>query len=324
MSELAGGLATGLSVFLVGLAVKAVDDLLDEPEGFARGAGSWVALSPYVALALVVAAGLAPAAAVSLFLAAYAIGMAPSPFAGQPSGLPSWGESVICVGLGALFAGPIEALGSVLLVASVQALDDFADLAIDRASGRANIALAVGRWPALALAALLWVAALALSPSKALSGLAVMALLVVVPAVASLYASRAGVGEAELPAAGGPLAGVRGTGLLPAVGGAALAGLLGLAGAALGPGLIRSGSRHGPGIPAGPPSSSTHGVVGAGVEGWSLFLLGLAACAAVTGGLVLAYRRGLQEGRRKGSLAEQALSALRERADTLDGAGRPE
>ncbi len=320
---LAGGLVTGLAVFLVGLAVKAVDDLLDEPERYARdtaGQAAYAGVIPYVALALAAAAGLAPSAAVSLFLAAYAIGMAPSPFIRLPSGLPSWAESVVGVGLGVLLTGPVETLGSLLLVAGAQALDDLLDLAIDRAAGTANIALALGRWPTLALGALLWAAASALSPAKALSGLAVLTLIVAAPAAARLRSSRSEARPAESPSAPGSRSQIGRTGLPLTAGGAAAAGLLGLAGAAIGPGLLTSKSGLGRGIPVTSASPGAQGVAGAGIAGWALLLVGFVACAAVTGGLALAYRRGLEAGRRKGSAAERALGALRERATALDGA----
>ncbi len=312
----AGGLGLGLAVFLTALAVKTMDDLLDEPEEASAGVGTGTAVA-YVALLLVLAGGLAPAATVSLFLAAYAIGMAPGPAGRLPSGLPTWAESLVAIGFAVLVAGPAEALGSMLLVAGVQVFDDFWDYERDRALGLANIGLAVGRWPALTLALIFFAAGLTVSPGKTLAGVAAAGALVAgsgakpgpdrFPELAWLPrrgddrrrpgSSRPGSPRFRLAAVG------------------VAAAVLGAAGTA----VAAAVSERLP--PAGEAAGVCRGTVAGGWGSWPVLAAGalVVLMAAAGTGLLWAYRRGLETGRRRGAEAEKALAVLRARAERLEG-----
>lgn len=298
------GALLGLGVLLTALAVKAMDDFLDEPERtVAVAAGPSV--TAYVAVCLAAAAGLAPGPVISLFLAAYAVGMAPSPWQRLPSGLPSWAESAGAVGLSALIAGPVETAGSLLLLAAIQVFDDFWDLRCDRAGGKASAGLALGRWPALALAAVFFGAAAAFSPAKALAGLAAAVGIVTAPPteVPTEFVWLAGHGAEE-----GLAASRKARLRLAAVAAACcLAGALGTTAATL---------WRLPGPAVGTAS-------GAGV-GWTFFdglTLAVASLAALlaAGGCVQAYRRGFFSGLARSRRAAEAARALVARADELDG-----
>ncbi len=282
---LATGFAAGLAVFLTALAVKALDDLLDEPEGRGGRAGG---VAAYVAVLLVVAAGLDRRVAVSLFLAAYAVGMVSSPLTRLPSGLPSWGESLVAVGLGACLTGALEVLGSVLVVTAVQVFDDFWDLARDREAGRVGVAAAIGRWPALALAVLLYIAAALISPVKTLPTLAAVGVLVV---------PEGGRRRGEGRNPGLPRFAIWGLG-------AAFLGAVGEASGGGGAALLD---------PAGL-------ALGGNPAEWGLLAAGCLLVVAVAGGLVKAYSRGHDEGRRRGIEVGKALTLLQLRADHLDEA----
>lgn len=147
LSEL---LAQVLAAVAVAAAVRFLDDAVDghrdSPlKGFSSsllGEGGRVAYALFFfALAVVFDRGWA----VTLFLAAYAVGMASEPGRALPSGLPSWVESAVAaiVSLGGF--GLPATISSLAAVASVQAVDDLVDRKKDRLEGRrGNWALALG------------------------------------------------------------------------------------------------------------------------------------------------------------------------------------
>ena len=303
VSPLVNGVATGLAVFLTALAVKALDDLLDEPERDAGEAGRTVGrggpwLAAYIAAALVLAAGLAPGASVSLFLMAYAVGMLPSLSEKLPSGLPSWAESVAALAIAVLLDGPLETLGSLLVIAGAQAFDDYRDAGEDRAAGRASLAAALGRRGALVAAILLGLGALVVAPAKALSGAAVTVALVLGWAGRKdpLGGGGEGTGKFAAAATGVAAAGLGGLGALISPGGRAFvfhAGQTPAAGQAL-------------------PASWWP---------WLAVLLGAVAVLAIAYGFAAAYRRGLRRGLAEGTEAGRALARLEVAARRLEGEG---
>lgn len=128
-------LGTAAAVALTGAAVKLMDDWLDAEQDAAAGRPNWSSAlgraSPVYALALLaVAATLDPAAAGSLFLASYALGML---WGGdefprrQPSRLPAWLEAALAVLVGAGTTGPLEMVGALGSVAALQLADHLWD-----------------------------------------------------------------------------------------------------------------------------------------------------------------------------------------------------
>jgi len=287
----------GLSVFFTALAVKFLDDLLDEPERVAATVGAPKAAA-YSGLFLALGAGIAPGTAVSLFLAAYAVGMLPSLGERLPSGVPSWVESAAAVLLSAVLTGPLETAGSLLLMAAVQTADDVLDAEHDRAEGRPNITDAVGKGPAVAMAGVIYGLALAFSPEKAL------AVLVVTAPVVSGWAGGADIFRALAPGRTGPAC-ARVRFRLAVMGvAAALAGALGRTAAPLF-GLPERGAFAGIWLP---PDERV----------WLVLLAACLVGGLTVGGLAAAYRRGLTAGRRREREASGALARLERRADELD------
>ncbi len=310
---MAGG-GVGLAVFLTALTVKALDDLIDEPEGLL-----WMSdvtrVFAYSLLFLVAAAGVAPGATVSLFLCAYALGMAPTPGERLPSGLPSWAESLGAVLFAALVTGPLETAGSLLLLAGIQVVDDLWDVERDRSAGTANIALAVGRRAAAALAVLFFAGALLLSPPKALAGAVMAAWLVFGPGPALGPVLGSGRGEAVSVGVGTCTGGARGqrSPFGAAAAGVASVTLAGLAAVVRPAGFTFSGVTA-----LGDPQPWLGGVIPLGGGSWFIWFGSLALAAAATSGLLLAYRRGHAAGLSRGRAAREALNHLMRRAGRLE------
>jgi len=291
------GAAVGLAVFLAALGIKAMDDLLDEPERPSYQ-GSDARTAVYVASALVAACGLAPRTAVSLFLAAYALGMAPVPERRLPTGLPSWVEGVGALVLSAILAGPGQTAGSFGLMAGIQAVDDYRDRAVDSSQGRANIALAAGPVPTLVIAAVTCTLALVFSPAKVLASVPVVLALVVLPPHSPGTVRRV-VDQVRFRTAA------------VAVGSVVLG--------AVGQVFVGAGLLSGAGEPGAPPGGADT------LTGLWTWVLPVALATLLLGGLSvvnLAYRRGVARGRRRGREAEKALQALRARAEAFERAGR--
>ena len=119
------------AITLSGLAIKLLDDYLDRQE-----ADELRPLPAYAILALSVAVALAPGPALSLFLAAYAVGMLKDLAVPFPAGLVGWQEIALVLLGGLLLTGWREMLGSVALMVAAQSAVDLLDWGLDRAHGR--------------------------------------------------------------------------------------------------------------------------------------------------------------------------------------------
>lgn len=169
-----GWLAAVAGLVLTGLAVRLVDDALDQEEDAAAQVPNLAAaLGPgsvaYAGASLALAALLLPQHGPALFLAAYAWGMAGALTERLPSRLPGWLESIGAVALLLLLVPGGVGLWALLLMGAFQA----ADWAVDGApgpvrSGGGRLAgglagrLGARVWPALALG--LGLPALSLAP----------------------------------------------------------------------------------------------------------------------------------------------------------------
>lgn len=280
---------------LVGLAVKLLDDTLDQPGDPTTLAGR---LGEGATLAYGLAAGvagvaLAPAVGLALFAASYAlgmVGMGAGPGERLPSRLPAWVESLAALGASLLLAGVGVTGGAFGALLAVQALDDLADWCRDGevpALRRRSLAGALGRVGAGAVA----VAGLLLGLAFDWRVVAAVALAVPVVLVVSGPASGRGARHHVRRAAGW--------------------GLL-LAGAVAGAGLVAAGDTAGAlPRPAGAtpalstPFASPRGPGGAAV-----------AAAGTLVALGLAYGAGRRQGRRLGEQAGRSVAPLllRERA----------
>ncbi|MDI3279952.1 MAG: hypothetical protein QJR13_01080 [Bacillota bacterium] len=133
---------------LTGLAVRLLDDFLDEPElpsgwlaPLVARAGRGVIAYALLFLALGAACNLEWT--VTLFLSAYAIGMGHEGQRLLPSGLAAWGECALALAVGVVRFGLLSLAASFTAVLFVQLLDDLVDVEEDKERGRSNWAL---RW----------------------------------------------------------------------------------------------------------------------------------------------------------------------------------
>jgi hypothetical protein len=139
-------------VLFSGVAIKLLDDLLDDEPGYGdlTPAGRAVYALAVLALAMALDARLG----FCLFAAAYGLGMLAEPRLHLTTGLPAWLETIIAIGLAALLATPALALQAVLSLGAVQLLDDLIDYNADASLPGRNWARRLGRGEA-ALAGLI-------------------------------------------------------------------------------------------------------------------------------------------------------------------------
>ncbi|NMB17472.1 MAG: hypothetical protein GX980_10220 [Firmicutes bacterium] len=154
-SAVSSVLAKYLCILLVGLAIKLMDDYLDEPKD-TKGLANYFQRGTiaYSLLALAVAAALEAKTACSLFFAAYILGMAGDETRPLASKLRGWEESLIVLGIGLISVGWETLLASTAILAAVQLYDDFADLAKDARWGRTNLVRTWGHTECLLLLAI--------------------------------------------------------------------------------------------------------------------------------------------------------------------------
>lgn len=141
-----------LAVVATGIAVKLMDDVLDQQEDAVTGqpnvavplGGAAVA---YALAAFALAAALSPRDALSLFWASYAWGMAHGAGQRLPLGLRAWQETALAVALAVLTAGVPDALAALALIGAVQLLDDWVDLRREGAGSPGALGAAAGGGP---------------------------------------------------------------------------------------------------------------------------------------------------------------------------------
>lgn len=138
-----------LSMILIGLVIKWLDDSLDSEFDICRGERTLAArlgrsLLPYALCVAVFALSLDAKLASALFLSSYALGMVTNWTERLPTRLPPYVESVIAVLFGVLLAGPGLELWALLFIAWVDWLDDLVDFRKDRVTGNRNLAHKIG------------------------------------------------------------------------------------------------------------------------------------------------------------------------------------
>lgn len=183
MSRVAFEMVQGFAaVFAVGLAVKLLDDHLDQEEDAVRvrsnlaqilGRGSMA----YGLFCYALGAWLRPAWSFTLFLASYACGMLGTVSWLLPSRLPAWLEAVATLALGLGLAGWQEMVSSGAFILGVQLLDDIVDMNQDAyLRTRPNLARRWGKVEAALAGTAVLVLGLILAPLKTLLALAALPL----------------------------------------------------------------------------------------------------------------------------------------------------
>jgi len=165
-----------VSAFLTGAVIKIMDDLLDQEVDRAQRKPNLVALVgngvvPYAMLALMVAVVLRPTVAISLFCAAYAVGMGHDLRSTYPTRVQGWGEAAAVLVFSMMVAGFLVSTSAILLMLSIQIADNIVDDEPVPWPLSSLMGSGVGKTPASVCAALLWGIALTLTP---LMGVAVL------------------------------------------------------------------------------------------------------------------------------------------------------
>ena len=133
------------SVFLCSIAVKLLDDFLDQEIDACAGRKNWAqrignGSTIYAALLLAFAATLQAQAALSLFFACCMVGMFNSLTHKLPSRLSGWQESLLILFFGFFFFGIEQMMFALCFIAAIQLLDDCLDYRLDQISGCRNLA----------------------------------------------------------------------------------------------------------------------------------------------------------------------------------------
>lgn len=137
------------AIFLCGWVIKMMDDFLDLRYDVFQGEQTLAVrlgegTLPYSLLLFCLAMLVQPEVACSLFLGAYAAGMAGDLERQLPSGLYGYQEALLVLVCGFLFLPWHAMLWGAAVMLAVQAVDDLWDLAPDRISGNPNLARRFG------------------------------------------------------------------------------------------------------------------------------------------------------------------------------------
>ncbi|BCJ85721.1 hypothetical protein [Effusibacillus dendaii] len=138
-----------VGIVLTGIAIKFMDDYLDLEYDQCIGrktAASKLgrAVLPYGLLMLAIGVFIAREVGLVLFLASYAIGMGHDLLEKMPTKLPGWAEGLIALAIGLVLAGPLLTLWGILIIATIQFLDDLMDIYKDMQTGQRNTAVRFG------------------------------------------------------------------------------------------------------------------------------------------------------------------------------------
>ncbi len=163
-----------LAVLLVGLAIKLMDDSLDIEEDQAFGKVNLVAAvfgpgaTAYALVCLALAATLKADLVLPLFLASYLLGMGWNLRERLPSGLPTWGEGVVCLLVMYWFWGMHMTLFALASVGAVELLDDYLDSCRLQGAGcsAGRLTHSLGQMETLMLAVVLLLGSFLLQPTN--------------------------------------------------------------------------------------------------------------------------------------------------------------
>lgn len=139
-------LPTVVSVIFAGIAIKLLDDYLDQESPEDSYLISLFDRSGYAygLVFLLIAAGADLHLTFSLFAASYSVGMFTSSHDKLPTGLSSWVESIVAVIFAILVSGWQMALWAIVTIVTVQLLDDLVDYKHDSFMGHTSIARSLG------------------------------------------------------------------------------------------------------------------------------------------------------------------------------------
>lgn len=164
-----------MSILLAGIVVKIMDDYMDREfdelvnnDNTTKILG--LGMMPYAIFIFSLGCIFNPTAAISLFFASFATGMAGNFNAKMPSGLYGYQEALMAIVLGLILFGAVEMFSSLLLIAAIQLWDDYVDYNKDIYSTK-NWAYIIGKNESLLLGIIFFISSLYLDYIKALSGI---------------------------------------------------------------------------------------------------------------------------------------------------------
>lgn len=158
------------STFFCGASVKLADDYLDaEKDEISNcfnfytqfGKGSLI----YAMLFLVLSAAFNVIIGMSLFISCYIIGMFYDLKTVFPSHCSGLQESLLCLSIGGAFWGFKVMLFSICLVFSIQLIDDFLDIHLDKLAKHRNLIQTIGKYECLLLLSITLLSAYYCNPS---------------------------------------------------------------------------------------------------------------------------------------------------------------
>lgn len=160
-----------LSVFIIGLTIKLMDDMIDaETDKIAEKNNWWTSLGaniiPYTFILFSLAVMLNKDLTVPLFLSAYVVGMGKEYNIKYLLGLPGWAESLLVITAALIFFNWLNVLTSLTVLLAVQFIDDLMDHAADQKTGEKNFAALLGFGETVISCGILLTASLFYSPYK--------------------------------------------------------------------------------------------------------------------------------------------------------------
>lgn len=130
-----------ISIYLIGFAVKCLDDIIDDEIDF----NVIKKIIPYIILISVIAVFINSEMAFSLFLASYCIGMFTEPYIKLPTGIYSYQETILMILLLGYLVGIKTGLWALSIIMVIHLADDLIDYERDKKLSRKNLVITYGK-----------------------------------------------------------------------------------------------------------------------------------------------------------------------------------
>ncbi|NLJ84023.1 MAG: hypothetical protein GX336_03830 [Halanaerobiaceae bacterium] len=145
-----------MGIFLMGLVIKIMDDFIDKEIDEFKGQWNITsifkrAILPYSLVLTIISLFLNFSEAVSGFAASYLLGMSSGLNERLPSGLKAWQEGLIFLLLSIYMSSVGDSLAALLIISTIQLIDDFLDLKKDTYIDSRNLIIKLGKFNSLLL-----------------------------------------------------------------------------------------------------------------------------------------------------------------------------
>lgn len=160
-----------LSVLLIGITIKFLDDIIDAQSDKIVGKKNWwndkgTGILPYTFIIFSLAVILNKNLTVPLFLSAYVVGMGKEYNSKYLLGIDGWAESLIIISMVIFFFGWQNGLTSLAILFAIQFIDDLMDHSRDREGGEKNFVTLWGSGEVMIICGILLTAAFVYSAYK--------------------------------------------------------------------------------------------------------------------------------------------------------------